>query len=784
MSVFRSKFFQAVLILVIVFLLFRFGIRPAAPWSVFTLYMFVALIAVLVYVSSNGDSWRSFVAPIRAVVVDDSKLMIRIAVMIVLPLLFGYYAYTQAAAGIEAPAELRAIHPAPPASISFRGRTLDIQGLENPLRKDAANLKKYVAEGAVIYIKNCMYCHGDNLDGNGHFAHVFNPLPANFTDPGTIAMLQEAFLFWRIAKGGPGLPKESTPWNSVMPAWEDRLGEEDIWKVIMYLYDATGYQPRRWESHASVFPPSPLTLALSPQGEREMRGSSPPAAEGEKFAVSSPPQGERGSPTPSPSKGEGVGEGGLVGAAWAQTTGDPAQGKLIYEKKCLLCHGEKGDGNGPAAPLLDPRPRDFTKGKYKIRTSASGRLPTDADLFRLVSEGMPGTSMPGWKVLPEKDRRDLVAYLKTFAGDAFKEAPKVADLPKEVASSKESLARGKEMFEAIECNKCHGNAGRGDGPSAPELKDDWGNPVRPANLTKSWTFRGGGSPRELATRLVTGLMGTPMPSFIDSVEKPEDVWHVANYVKSLGPDKPVFATILTVRAVRGEIPDDPAAPFWSSQPFSNFPLAGQVIVDPRNFNPSIDLIAVRAVYSDAEIAFHLTWDDPTASKPDPKAKTFADQVALQVPTRPGEGNERPYVLMGDGSNPVTLLRWTSDGGVGEATATGIAKITPRTGEAVKAKGKAAFADGQYRLVIKRPRGGADPNDLAFPVGRFLSVAFMAWDGGAGEGGPKMSFSSWYYLRLEEPGSNKPYIIPPLVVLVTAALEVLVVRGARRRTRRG
>ncbi|MBI2554298.1 MAG: c-type cytochrome, partial [Candidatus Rokubacteria bacterium] len=685
MNFVRSKFFQAVLVLVVVFLLFRFGIRPPAPWSVFTLYMFVALIAVLVYVSSNGDSWRSFVAPIRAVVLDDSKRGIRLVLMVVLPLVFGYYAYTQAAARIEAPAELRAIHPAPPAS---------------------------------IYIKNCMYCHGDNLDGNGHFAHVFNPPPANFTDPGTIAMLQEAFLFWRIAKGGPGLPKESTPWNSVMPAWDDRLSEEDIWKVIMYLYDATGYQPRRWETHAAV--PSPLTLTLSPRGER-------------------------GSPTPSPSKGEGGGEGGLVGAAEAQQAGDPAQGKVIYEKKCVLCHGEKGDGNGPAGPLLDPRPRDFTKGKYKIRTSASGRLPTDADLLRVISEGMPGTSMPAWKVLSEKERRDLVAYVKTFAAEAFKEAPKVSELPKEVASSKGSLARGKEMFEAIECNKCHGDAGRGDGPSAPELKDDWGNPVRPANLTKSWTFRGGASAREVATRLTTGLMGTPMPSFIDSVEKPEDVWHVANYVKSLGPDQPNFATILTVRAVQGEVPDDPAAPFWQSQPAHNFPLAGQVIVDLRNFNPSIDMIAVRAAYSDAEIAFHLTWDDPTASKADPKADTFADQVALQFPTGPGEGNERPYVLMGDGSNPVTLLRWSSDGGVGEATATGIAKVTPRTGEAVKAKGKAMFADGQYRLVIKRPRVTKDPGDPAFPAGRFLSVSFMAWDGGAGETESKMSFSSWYYL---------------------------------------
>jgi DMSO reductase family type II enzyme heme b subunit len=452
---------------------------------------------------------------------------------------------------------------------------------------------------------------------------------------------------------------------------------------------------------------------------------------------------------------------------------------VIYEKKCLLCHGEKGDGNGPAAPLLDPKPRDFTKGKYKIRTSASGQPPTDSDLFGIISDGMPGTSMPAWKVLSEKDRWNLVAYVKSFAGGAFKEAPKAAALPKEVAASKESIARGKEMFEAIECNKCHGNAGRGDGPSAPELTDDWGNPVRPANLTKPWLFRGGGSNRQVATRLATGLMGTPMPTFIDSVEKPEDIWHVANYVRSLGPDRPDYATVLQARAVAGEIPDDPAAPFWAQQPPANFALAGQVIVDPRNFNPSIDGVTVRAVYSETEIAFHLTWDDPTASKPDPTAKTFADQVALLFPARAGKETERPYVLMGDGSDPVSLLRWSSDEGVGEATASGIGKIAPKMADAVKAIGKAVFADGQYRLVIKRPRGSKDPNELAFPVGRFLSVAFMAWDGGAGETGSRMSFSSWYYFRLEEPGSATPYIVPPVVALLTVALLLLVVRGARR-----
>lgn len=743
----RSKFTQAVLVLVVVFVLFRFGIKPPAPWSVVTLYMAIVLIAVLVYVSSDSDSWRNFLAPIRSTLLDDSKRPIRFALMVLIPLVVGFYAYTQAAARIEAPAELRAIHPAPPGSISFKGKTLDIQGLDNPLRKDAANLKKYVAEGAVIYIKNCMYCHGDNLDGAGHFAHAFNPPPANFTDPGTIAMLQEAYLFWRIAKGGPGLPKESKPWNSVMPAWEDRLSAEDIWKVIMYLYDATDYQPRRWEGHAG---------APQPQGVGARTGGSL------SLAFLAAPVGRV-----------------LFPPTEAQQPGDLAQGKVIYEKKCLLCHGEKGDGNGPAAPLLDPKPRDFTKGKYKVRTSASGQPPTDSDLFGIISDGMAGTSMPAWKVLSEKDRWNLVAYLKSFAGGAFKEAPKAAKLPKEVATSKESIARGKEMFEAIECNKCHGNAGRGDGPSAPELTDDWGNPVRPANLTKPWLFRGGGSSRQVATRLATGLMGTPMPTFIDSVEKPEDIWHVANYVQSLGPGKPDYATVLLARAVAGEIPDDPAAPFWAQQPAANFSLAGQVIVDPRNFNPSIDGVTVRAVYSETEIAFHLTWDDPTASKPDPKAKTFADQMALQFPARAGKETERPYVLMGDGSDPVSLLRWTSDGGVGEATASGIGKIAPKMADAVKATGKAVFADGQYRLVIKRPRATKDPNELAFPVGRFLSVAFMAWDGGAGETGSRMSFSSWYFLRLEEPASATLYIVPPVVALLTVALELLLVRGARR-----
>src|SRR5215510_13337375 len=216
MKFLRSRLFQAFLILAVSFVVLRFVIQPPAPFSVLAEYMGIILLATLVYVSADSDSWRAFLRPLRATLVDRDKQMLRLVLMIVIPVLLGYYAYTQAAAKPQAPAELRAVHPAPPASIQFRGKEIQIAGLDNPLRKDQANLAKHIAAGGETYIRNCMYCHGDNLDGRGHFAHGFNPPPANFQDPGTNAMLQEAFLFWRIAKGGPGLPKESTPWNSVM----------------------------------------------------------------------------------------------------------------------------------------------------------------------------------------------------------------------------------------------------------------------------------------------------------------------------------------------------------------------------------------------------------------------------------------------------------------------------------------------------------------------------------------------------------------------------------------
>ena len=185
---------------------------------------------------------------------------------------------------------------------------------------------------------------------------------------------------------------------------------------------------------------------------------------------------------------------------------------------------------------------------------------------------------------------------------------------------------------------------------------------------------------------------------------------------------------------------------------------------------------VRAAYSDKEVAFHLTWDDPTESKGDGK-QTFADAIELQFPPQVAAGTERPYFLMGDGNDAVYLLRWEQGKGVGEASANGPTKVAALTGG--EAAGKAVFANGQYRLVIKRPLAGRARAGRRSRPAVFTPVAFHAWDGGAGETGPKMSLTSWYYLRLEEPQSSRKFIIPPVVALLSLAAMILVVRAANR-----
>ncbi len=182
----------------------------------------------------------------RAVLVDEDKKVMRTIVFILVPLLAGLITYARVRPAFEPPVSARIVHPEPPTEIDFRGKTIRILGLENPLRKDAANLLKHIEDGKKIYYQSCFYCHGDDLDGKGHFAQAFNPLPLPFRGTDTIAQLPESFVFWRIAKGWRGLPTGSNPWDSSMPAFEDFLTEDEIWKASLFIYNASGNKPRTW----------------------------------------------------------------------------------------------------------------------------------------------------------------------------------------------------------------------------------------------------------------------------------------------------------------------------------------------------------------------------------------------------------------------------------------------------------------------------------------------------------------------------------------------------------
>ncbi len=245
----RSPFFQFIGILITVYgaLKSMSFIMPPFPGQVVLMYMTLSFFSFLVYFSIQDDTLKAFLRPIRAVLADDDKEGLRIIIVYTLiPLLAGYITFVEVKPTYEPPLSPRITHPEPPSEIDFKGNTIKILGLENPLRKDTANFSTSVQEGKVIYFQNCFFCHGADLDGRGHFAQAFNPPPPPFRGTDTIAQLPESYVFWRIAKGWKGLPPGATPWDSAMPVFEDLLTEDQIWKVIMYIYDATGNKPRTW----------------------------------------------------------------------------------------------------------------------------------------------------------------------------------------------------------------------------------------------------------------------------------------------------------------------------------------------------------------------------------------------------------------------------------------------------------------------------------------------------------------------------------------------------------
>jgi mono/diheme cytochrome c family protein len=204
-----------------------------------------------------------------------------------------------------------------------------------------------------------------------------------------------------------------------------------------------------------------------------------------------------------------------------------SQGRAVFQRECTVCHGGSGDGKGPGAAVLTPKPRDFTNGVFKLRSTPSGEAPTDQDLFQTITVGIPGSAMPGFKELPERERWALVAVVKELA--KIRRAPRPVPVPPEPAPSPPLLTRGEEIYGQLQCAKCHGAGGRGDGPSALTLRSEDGVRIWATDLTRG-TFKGGGAGRDLYLRIATGVDGTPMPSYITSAS-PNDIWALVQYIR-------------------------------------------------------------------------------------------------------------------------------------------------------------------------------------------------------------------------------------------------------------
>ncbi len=240
-------------------------------------------------------------------------------------------------------------------------------------------------------------------------------------------------------------------------------------------------------------------------------------------------------------------------------------GKHTYAQHCQGCHGSTGDGAGPAARHLKPRPRNFRKGLFKFTSTPSGVPPQRRDLFQTVTRGLAGSSMPEFRLLSEERRWDVVEYVRyiTIRGlfeqtmldwaweeEELPDPEEVAEVVlgrwsadnvkpvyppiAEIARTPETVARGMELFQSTSganCAACHGQYGAGDGPTAGDYDDDWGYPLRPRNLAKG-VFRAGAEPADLYRSIATGINGTPMPSYSGSIA-PEDIWSLVHFIQSL-----------------------------------------------------------------------------------------------------------------------------------------------------------------------------------------------------------------------------------------------------------
>ncbi len=495
---------------------------------------------------------------------------------------------------------------------------------------------------------------------------------------------------------------------------------------------------------------------------------------------------------------------GLLPSELRAAAGD-LRGQAVYRLHCAACHGQQGDGNGPAAVWLYPKPRNFSAGLFKIKSTLAAALPTDDDLFRSVTRGLPGSAMPSFSYLTDTDRRDVVEYVKHLTAyvdpdgkriNRFEEAaasgtpPQPVIVPPEPPITVPELTLGREMYQKMQCFNCHGQTGAGDGPQVPTLKDSFGLPIRPRDFNTG-AFRGGATGRDLYTRVFTGLAGTPMVPYGDEVLKPTERWALVHYVQSLRRSDVAVNDILTpedglIHATRvRQLPQGPTDPAWDAYDPVRVPL-NPLWPEPQ----PIYAVAVTALHDGERVALLCQWKDELPNGAPVRVQDFQDAAAIQFSLT----GRFPFLGMGDRDNPVNLWQWKAgwqaeaEGhredvhdtyptmhvdtyfqperqfataiqagnvisqphrtAVEDANARGFGSFQSQPMEQQNVQGRGVWSGGSWSVVFSRELLSKDADDVRLIPGRSVPVAFAIRNGGQRDRNGRKVVSNWYQLVLD------------------------------------
>ncbi|MED5353757.1 MAG: c-type cytochrome [Nitrospinota bacterium] len=594
-----------------------------------------------------------------------------------------------------------------PKSIMLKGKEFSLENIKNPFSSDPGTVK----EGGEIYIKNCFLCHGDLLDGKGLFGESFFPAPANFTQKNSVVSKTPAYAFWRIMKGGKGLPERFKPWNSAMPAWEEVLSQEEVWKTILYINKTVKErrQPIPKKQNPSIKHGKNIYL--------------------KKCAFC---HGEKG-------KGDG-----------------PSKEYTLPHPRNLTKGHIKIRSTSFGKIPTDEDLFDAVSNGMKGTTMPSWSHLSNSDRQSLVLY-----------------IKSLSKKFKKFKKRGKKH--KIITVPELPTVSQEGIERGKKSFmiNCSGCHGVKGRGDGVTTARIVDYSSNaiWPrNLSEPWNFRRGATRKD--IFLTLRTGLSTTAMPKFSPRIFKDQEIWDVVDFVLTLGS---PKQPQVKPVILAKKTSEDLPDDFNASFWTKMKSAYIPLGGQILQKPKSYFPTVRNLTVRAAYNDKEIAFKIDWDDPsydpalqeknivkaspTPPLPEhlkgakeeepiePIKPDFPDALALQF----NLNNEavKPYFLNGDSSHPVNLWKWTSsDNTAHEWNATGLTNWSLQNDKSQSIKAQANYQFGRYFLIIKRKLKVNDEKmDVQFEAGKSLLIAFNIWDGYQGENGAKKSISSWFELQL-------------------------------------